>query len=59
MPSARTIKAQKVVVAALKPRNPLVALAAQRKAGSHNKTSKTQRQDHAAQLKRDLAAMGG
>jgi len=49
--SARKIKLR---VVAPKPRNPLVAAAAQRKAGSHRKSGAAQRQQEKAQLKRDL-----
>jgi hypothetical protein len=36
-----------------KPRNPLVAPAMQRKAGSHQKTTKQERLQHKAALRRD------
>lgn len=51
MNSARKIKLR---VTAPKPRNPLVAAAAQRKAGSHRKTNSAQRQAEKARLKRQL-----
>ncbi|GAB3500533.1 hypothetical protein GCM10027399_26790 [Curvibacter fontanus] len=42
-----------------KPRNPLVAPALQRKAGSHRAARKTQRQDQQRALQRELARSGG
>jgi hypothetical protein len=51
MNSARKIKLR---VTAPKPRNPLVAAAAQRKAGSHRKSRSAERQAQKAQLKRQL-----
>jgi hypothetical protein len=51
MNSARKIKLR---VTAPKPRNPLVAAAAQRKAGSHRKSRAAQRQQDKAQLRRQL-----
>lgn len=49
--SARKIKLR---VAAPKPRNPLVAPAAQRKAGSHRKSKSAERQQHKRALKNEL-----
>lgn len=51
MNSARKIKLR---VTAPKPRNPLVAAAAQRKAGSHRKSRSAERQADKAQLKKQL-----
>ena len=51
MNSARKIKLR---VTAPKPRNPLVAAAAQRKAGSHRKSRSAERQAEKAQLKKQL-----
>ena len=51
MNSARKIKLR---VTAPKPRNPLVAAAAQRKAGSHRKSRSAERQQQKNQLKKDL-----
>ena len=51
MNSARKIKLR---VAAPKPRNPLVAPAAQRKAGSHRKSGSAQRQQEKARLRKQL-----
>jgi hypothetical protein len=51
MNSARKIKLR---VTAPKPRNPLVAAAAQRKAGSHRKTRSAERQQEKAALKKQL-----
>ena len=51
MNSARKIKLR---VTAPKPRNPLVAAAAQRKAGSHRKSKSAQRQQDKAALKKEL-----
>ena len=51
MNSARKIKLR---VTAPKPRNPLVAAAAQRKAGSHRKSNAAERQAGKARLKRQL-----
>ncbi len=49
--SSRSIKARTLVLASAKPRNPLVALAIQRKAGEHGPSPKAVRQT----MKRDLA----
>jgi hypothetical protein len=54
MNSARKIKLR---VTPPKPRNPLVAAAAQRKAGSHRKTRSAERQAQKAQLKKDLKGL--
>jgi hypothetical protein len=54
MNSARKIKLR---VMAPKPRNPLVAAAAQRKAGSHRKSRSAERQAQKAQLKNDLKGL--
>ncbi|MBE7365960.1 hypothetical protein [Ramlibacter pallidus] len=51
MNSARKIKLR---VTAPKPRNPLVAAAAQRKAGSHRKSRASERQQEKALLKKQL-----
>jgi hypothetical protein len=51
MNSARKIKLR---IAAPKPRNPLVAAAAQRQAGSHRKSRSAQRQSEKQALKREL-----
>lgn len=51
MNSARKIKLR---VTAPKPRNPLVAAAAQRKAGSHRKSRAAERQADKARLKKAL-----
>ena len=51
MTSARKMK---LLIAPPKPRNPLVAQAAQRKAGSHRKSAAAERQDHKQQLKKQL-----
>ena len=51
MSSARKMKLR---LTAPKPRNPLVAAAAQRKAGAHRKSRSAQRQAQEAQLKKDL-----
>lgn len=51
MNSARRIKLR---VTPPKPRNPLVAAAAQRKAGSHRKTRAAQRQADKAALQKQL-----
>jgi hypothetical protein len=51
MTSARKMKLR---VAAPKPRNPLVAAAAQRKAGSHRKSASAERQADKRALKREL-----
>jgi hypothetical protein len=51
MNSARKIKLR---MTAPKPRNPLVAAAAQRKAGSHRKSRSAERQQDKAQLKKQL-----
>ena len=49
--SARKIKLK---LAQSKPRNPLVAPAAQRKAGAHRKSKSAQRQAERLELKRQL-----
>lgn len=54
MNSARKIKLR---VTAPKPRNPLVAAAAQRKAGSHRKSRSSERQAQKQQLKKDLKGL--
>jgi hypothetical protein len=54
MNSARKIKLR---VTPPKPRNPLVAAAAQRKAGSHRKSRSAERQAQKAQLKKDLKGL--
>lgn len=54
MNSARKIKLR---VPQPKPRNPLVAAAAQRKAGSHRKSASSQRQADKAALKKDLKSL--
>ena len=51
MNSARKIKLR---LAATKPRNPLVPLAAQRKAGSHRKSKSAERQKQKLALRREL-----
>ena len=51
MNSARKIKLR---VTAPKPRNPLVAAAAQRKAGAHRKSRSAERQADKASLKKQL-----
>lgn len=51
MNSARQIKLR---LAASKPRNPLVAAAAQRKAGKHRKTRSAERQQDKQRLQRQL-----
>jgi hypothetical protein len=51
MNSARKIKLR---VTQPKPRNPLVAAASQRKAGSHRKSRAAQRQEQKALLKKQL-----
>ena len=51
MTSARKMKLH---IAPPKPRNPLVAQAAQRKAGSHRKTQSSQRQQQKLALKKEL-----
>jgi hypothetical protein len=51
MSSARKMKLR---MTAPKPRNPLVAAAAQRKAGSHRKSRSAERQQQKNQLKKDL-----
>jgi hypothetical protein len=51
MNSARKIKLR---VTQPKPRNPLVAAAAQRKAGSHRKSRTAQRQEQKTLLKKQL-----
>lgn len=51
MNSARRIKLR---VTPPKPRNPLVAAAAQRKAGSHRKSRSAERQQEKSQLKKQL-----
>ena len=54
MNSARQIKLR---LTAPKPRNPLVAAAAQRKAGSHRKSRSAERQAQKAPLKKDLKSL--
>ena len=54
MNSARQIKLR---LTAPKPRNPLVAAAAQRKAGSHRKSRSAERQAQKAQLKKELKSL--
>lgn len=54
MNSARRIKLR---LAATKPRNPLVAPAAQRKAGLHRKSGAAQRRDEKMALKKQLKEM--
>ena len=51
MTSARKMKLQ---VAPPKPRNPLVTHAAQRKAGSHRKSTSAERQQDKLALKKEL-----
>ena len=51
MSSARKMKLR---MTAPKPRNPLVAQAAQRKAGSHRKSKSAERQQEKLALKREL-----
>jgi len=51
MSSARKIKLH---IAPPKPRNPLVAQAAQRKAGSHRKSKSSERHEQKLALKRQL-----
>ena len=51
MSSARKMKLR---LTAPKPRNPLVAAAAQRKAGEHRKSRSAERQAQKAQLKKTL-----
>ena len=51
MTSARKMKLH---VAPPKPRNPLVAPAAQRKAGSHRKSRSSERQQHKLALNKEL-----
>jgi hypothetical protein len=53
--SARKMKLR---VTAPKPRNPLVAPAAQRKAGSHRKSKSTERQREKRALKQELQRLG-
>lgn len=55
MNSARKIKLR---VTPPKPRNPLVAAAAQRKAGSHRKSEAAQRRSEKMALKRQLKELG-
>jgi hypothetical protein len=55
--SARSLKSQRLVLTAPKPRNPLVALAAQRKAGSHRDGAKTQRQKDAKSVRAEIKAL--
>jgi hypothetical protein len=52
MTSARKMKLH---IAPPKPRNPLVAQAAQRKAGSHRKSKSAQRQQDKRDLRKELA----
>ena len=54
MSSARKIKLHLLPP---KPRNPLVAAAAQRKAGSHRKPQSAQRQAQKAALKKELKGL--
>lgn len=54
MTSARKMKLR---VSAPKPRNPLVAAAAQRKAGSHRKSKSGERQEQKAALKKELRGL--
>ena len=54
MSSARKMKLR---VAASKPRNPLVAAAAQRKAGEHRKSKSAQRQAQKNALKKELKGL--
>lgn len=54
MNSARSIKLR---IAPPKPRNPLVAAAAQRKAGLHRKSKSAQRQAQQAALKKQLKGL--
>lgn len=54
MNSARKIKLR---LTAPKPRNPLVAAAAQRKAGSHRKSRSAERQAQKSALKKELKTM--
>ncbi len=54
MNSARKIKLR---IAAPKPRNPLIAHAAQRKAGSHRKSASAQRRADKMALKKQLKDM--
>jgi len=51
MTSARKMKLH---IAPPKPRNPLVAQAAQRKAGSHRKSKSAERQQDKAALRKEL-----
>ena len=51
MTSARKMKLH---IAPPKPRNPLVAQAAQRKAGSHRKSQASERQKQQRELKKEL-----
>jgi hypothetical protein len=53
MTSARKTKL-KIKLAVPKPRNPLVAAAAQRKAGSHRKSEASQRKKEKMALKKQL-----
>jgi hypothetical protein len=55
MNSARKIKLR---LAQTKPRNPLVAAAAQRKAGSHRKSGKSQRRAEKVTHQKSLKAGG-
>jgi hypothetical protein len=54
MSSARKIKLH---LPPPKPRNPLVAAAAQRKAGSHRKSTSRERQDGKQALRRELRSL--
>lgn len=47
----------KITVHALKPRNPLVAMARLRRSGSHQPSSRAQRQQAGRMLKRELEHM--
>ena len=54
MSSARKMKLR---MTAPKPRNPLVAAAAQRKAGSHRKSRSAERQQQKNQLKKEIRGL--
>ena len=54
MNSARSIKLR---LTAPRPRNPLVAAAAQRKAGSHRKSKAAERQRQKSALKKELKGL--
>jgi hypothetical protein len=51
---SNSVRKIKLRVTAPKPRNPLVAAAAQRKAGSHRKSRATERQAQKRALKKEL-----